>query len=282
MTCLVPARPVLKWAGGKTQLLPQILERLPARIETFFEPFVGGAAVFFALAAEGRFQRAVLADRNPDLVAVYRALQADAEAVIDELSQMRHSEAEYYRIRELSPRRLAQRAARVIYLNKTGYNGLYRVNRSGQFNVPFGRYKKPNICDAENLRAAARVLEGVEIVEADFEEVCVRARPGDAVYLDPPYVPLSKTANFTAYARHPFGPSEHQRLARAFTELERRRVAAVLSNSDTPETRALYRGFRAKKVQVSRAINSRPTARGPIDELLVVAERLKRPRSRAS
>ncbi|MCC6668731.1 MAG: DNA adenine methylase [Polyangiaceae bacterium] len=282
MTCVVPARPVLKWAGGKTQLLPQILERLPARIETFFEPFVGGAAVFFALAAEGRFQRAVLADRNPDLVAVYRALQADAEAVIDELSQMRHSEAEYYRIRELSPRRLAQRAARVIYLNKTGYNGLYRVNRSGQFNVPFGRYKKPNICDAENLRAAARVLEGVEIVEADFEEVCVRARPGDAVYLDPPYVPLSKTANFTAYARHPFGPSEHQRLARAFTELERRRVAAVLSNSDTPETRALYRGFRAKKVQVSRAINSRPTARGPIDELLVVAERLKRPRSRAS
>ena len=282
MTCVVPARPVLKWAGGKTQLLPQILERLPARIETFFEPFVGGAAVFFALAAEGRFQRAVLADRNPDLVAVYRALQADAEAVIDELSQMRHSEAEYYRIRGLSPRRLAQRAARVIYLNKTGYNGLYRVNRSGQFNVPFGRYKKPNICDAENLRAAARVLEGVEIVEADFEEVCVRARPGDAVYLDPPYVPLSKTANFTAYARHPFGPSEHQRLARAFTELERRRVAAVLSNSDTPETRALYRGFRAKKVQVSRAINSRPTARGPIDELLVVAERLKRPRSRAS
>jgi len=282
MTCVVPARPVLKWAGGKTQLLPQILERLPARIETFFEPFVGGAAVFFALAAEGRFQRAVLADRNPDLVAVYRALQADAEAVIDELSQMRHSEAEYYRIRELSPRRLAQRAARVIYLNKTGYNGLYRVNRSGQFNVPFGRYKKPNICDAENLRAAARVLEGVEIVEADFEEVCVRARPGDAVYLDPPYVPLSKTANFTAYARHPFGPSEHQRLARAFAELERRRVAAVLSNSDTPETRALYRGFRAKKVQVSRAINSRPTARGPIDELLVVAERLKRPRSRAS
>ena len=282
MTCVVPARPVLKWAGGKTQLLPQILERLPARIETFFEPFVGGAAVFFALAAEGRFQRAVLADRNPDLVAVYRALQADAEAVIDELSQMRHSEAEYYRIRELSRRRLAQRAARVIYLNKTGYNGLYRVNRSGQFNVPFGRYKKPNICDAENLRAAARVLEGVEIVEADFEEVCVRARPGDAVYLDPPYVPLSKTANFTAYARHPFGPSEHQRLARAFTELERRRVAAVLSNSDTPETRALYRGFRAKKVQVSRAINSRPTARGPIDELLVVAERLKRPRSRAS
>lgn len=282
MTCVVPARPVLKWAGGKTQLLPQILERLPARIETFFEPFVGGAAVFFALAAEGRFQRAVLADRNPDLVAVYRALQADAEAVIDELSQMRHSEAEYYRIRELSPRRLAQRAARVIYLNKTGYNGLYRVNRSGQFNVPFGRYKKPNICDAENLRAAARVLEGVEIVEADFEEVCARARPGDAVYLDPPYVPLSKTANFTAYARHPFGPSEHERLARAFAELERRRVAAVLSNSDTPETRALYRGFRAKKVQVSRAINSRPTARGPIDELLVVAERLKRPRSRAS
>ncbi|MBI3206217.1 MAG: DNA adenine methylase [Polyangiaceae bacterium] len=282
MTRVVQARPVLKWAGGKTQILDQILARLPDRIDTFFEPFVGGAAVFFALAAAGRFRRAVIADKNPDLLAVYRALQADAEGVVRALSGMKHSESEFYRIRALAPRGLVQRAARVIYLNKTGYNGLYRVNRSGQFNVPFGRHKNPTLCDAENLRAAAQVLADVEILEADFEDVCRRARPGDAVYLDPPYVPLSKTANFTAYARHPFGMDEHERLARAFADLERRRVDAVLSNSDTPETRALYRGFRASRVKVARNINSRGTARGPINELLVVAERVTRPRSRAS
>ncbi|MBE7484897.1 MAG: DNA adenine methylase [Polyangiaceae bacterium] len=286
MTLGAPARPVLKWAGGKTQLLPKILARLPERIDTYFEPFVGGAAVFFALAARGSFRRAVLADRNPDLVAVYRALQQDVEGVIRALGRMSHSESEYYRVRALSPRGLVQRAARIIYLNKTGYNGLYRVNRSGQFNVPFGKYKNPNFCDAENLRAAAAALQGVEIAEADFEAVCARARPGDAVYLDPPYVPLSKTSYFTAYDRHPFGQLEHERLARVFAELEGRGVDAVLSNSNTPETRALYRGFRAEKVKVARNINSRASARGPIDELLVVAEpaprRVKRPRSRAS
>lgn len=286
MTVGAPARPVLKWAGGKTQLLPQILARLPERIETYFEPFLGGAAVFFALAARDRFQRAVLSDRNPELVSVYRALQEDVEGVIRALSRMRHSETEYYRVRAASPRGLVQRAARIIYLNKTGYNGLYRVNRSGQFNVPFGSYKNPTICDAENLRAAARALQRVEVVEADFEEVCRRAGAGDAVYLDPPYVPLSKTASFTAYDRHPFGPSEHERLARVFAELGRRGVHALLSNSNTPETRALYSGFRAQKVKVARPINSRPNARGPIDELLVVAEakpaRFTRQRSRAS
>jgi DNA adenine methylase len=273
---------VLKWAGGKTQILSEILELLPESIGTYFEPFAGGAAVFFALAAQGRFKRAVLADRNPDLLAVYRALQTDPEGVVGELEGMHHSEDEYYRVRALAPRSLVKRAARVIYLNKTGYNGLYRVNRSGQFNVPFGRHKNPNFCDADNLRAAGEALAQVEIVEADFEEVCRRARRGDAVYLDPPYVPLSRTANFTAYARHPFGSTEHERLARVFADFERRGVHAVLSNSDTPQTRGLYRGFRAKKVKVARNINSRSTARGPVDELLVVAERVTRPRSRAS
>ena len=282
MTSRAPARPVLKWAGGKTQILSEILELLPESIGTYFEPFAGGAAVFFALAAQGRFKRAVLADRNPDLLAVYRALQTDPEGVVGELEGMHHSEDEYYRVRALAPRSLVKRAARVIYLNKTGYNGLYRVNRSGQFNVPFGRHKNPNFCDADNLRAAGEALAQVEIVEADFEEVCRRARRGDAVYLDPPYVPLSRTANFTAYARHPFGPSEHERLSQSFAALERRGVRAVLSNSDTPATRALYRGFRAKKGKVARNINSRSTARGPVDELLVVAERVTRPRSRAS
>jgi DNA adenine methylase len=281
-------RPVLKWAGGKTQLLPAILARLPERIETYFEPFVGGAAVFFALAQQGRFRRAVLSDRNPELVDVYRALRDDVEGVIRSLRRLRHSEDEYYRVRALAPRALASRAARTIYLNKTGYNGLYRVNSSGGFNVPFGRYANPNFCDVENLRAAALALAGVEIGAADFEQVCLRARPGDAVYLDPPYVPLSKTASFTAYDRHPFGALEHRRLAGTFDDLAERGVAAVLSNSDTPETRALYAHHRPLTVQVSRPINSRATARGPIDEILVVTDgrapkkRATRPRARAS
>jgi DNA adenine methylase len=275
------ARPVLKWAGGKTQLLAPIAALLPARIGTYFEPFVGGGAVFFALAAERRFQRAVIGDRNPDLVAVYQAIQTDVEAVIRELKKLKHSERDYYEIRARNPRGLAQRAARVIYLNKTGYNGLYRVNRSGRFNVPFGRYENPTICDADNLRSVADALGGVEIRVADFEELCARARRGDAVYFDPPYVPLSRTSSFTAYDRHPFGGSEQERLAELFGRLGRRGVAAVLSNSDTPVTRSLYAGFRFESVRVTRPINCRPSQRGPIPELLVVNQELRRPRSRA-
>lgn len=273
-------RPVLKWAGGKTQLLPAISRRLPKHIETYFEPFIGGGAVFFALARERRFERAVIADKNPDLLAVYRALQKDAELVIRRLQSFEHSEKEYYRVRSTKPRGLVERAARVIYLNKTGYNGLYRVNRSGEFNVPFGRYKNPKICDEDNLRAAAEALQGVTIREADFEEACAGAKKGDAVYLDPPYVPVSKTSSFTAYDRHPFGKPEQKRLLKVFAELHARRVVAVLSNSCTPETEELYAGWRTHKVKMARAINSRGSARGPVHELLVEnqPEPVKRPR----
>lgn len=269
-------RPVLKWAGGKTQLLPAICRRLPEHIETYFEPFIGGGAVFFALARERRFEHAVIADKNPDLLAVYQALQKDVDLVIRKLRSFEHSEKEYYRVRSAKPRGLVARAARVIYLNKTGYNGLYRVNRSGEFNVPFGRYKNPKICDEDNLRAAAQALQGVTILEADFEKACAPAKEGDAVYLDPPYWPVSKTSSFTAYDRHPFGKAEQQRLLKVFADLHARRVVAVLSNSCTPETEELYAGWRFHKVKMARAINSRGSARGPVHELLV--ENVKRPR----
>jgi DNA adenine methylase len=262
-------RPVLKWAGGKTQLLDRILPALPEKIEAYYEPFVGGAAVFFALAEQERFERAVLTDRNPELVEVYRSLRDDADAVIRALRRYSYDRDEYYRIRARVPTKPAARAARIIYLNKTGYNGLYRVNRSGAFNVPFGRHKNPNICDKEALLAAARALQAAKIEVGDFEQVAGRARPGDAVYLDPPYLPLSRTANFTAYDRHPFGLDEHRRLARVFAELSRRKVQAVLSNSDTPETRELYAAFTLEPVRVARPINSRASARGPINEILV-------------
>jgi DNA adenine methylase len=264
-------RPVLKWAGGKSKLLPDILPRLPRSIETYYEPFIGGAAVFFALAAEGRFRRAVLGDTNPDLLAVYQALKSDVERVISVLRGYRHGEDEYYRIRAAKPRALPERAARIIYLNRTGYNGLYRVNRAGNFNVPFGRYVNPTICDTERLRAAARALTKVSIEQADFETLIAAAKPGDAVYLDPPYLPLSPTSSFTAYDRHAFGIAEHERLARAFTKLGRSGVCALLSNSDTAQTRALYRAHRVHTVYVARAINSKADQRGAVSEILVSA-----------
>jgi len=263
--------PVLKWAGGKRQLLDRILPRMPERMTTYFEPFIGGGAVFFQLAAEGRFRRAVIADRNPDLVNVYRALKEDVAAVIACLERLarRHSETEYYRVREQRPRTLATRAARTIYLNRTGFNGLYRVNKNGAFNVPFGRYERPKILDVARLEAAAQALTNVEILESDFEDVCARARRGDAVYLDPPYLPVSKTASFAEYHREPFGLEEHRRLARVFAELRRRGVAALLSNSDTKETRELFSEFGLERVSARRAINSDRSARGPVDEILV-------------
>jgi DNA adenine methylase len=270
-------RPILKWAGGKSRLVPMILARLPPQIGTYYEPFVGGAAVFFALAAEKRFKRAVLGDKNRDLIDVYKGVKSDVDAIITLLRDYtrRHDEATYYATRELDPEKLdlAERAARLIYLNKTGYNGLYRVNRQGGFNVPFGRYENPKICNEPRLRAAADVLRarGVSIKVADFEALSERAEPGDAVYFDPPYVPLTKTASFTGYHSESFGAQEHLRLAGAFAALTRRKVVAVLSNSGGKDTKRLYEqeGIEVDRVLVTRPINSKSTARGAVAELLV-------------
>jgi DNA adenine methylase len=274
-------RPVLKWAGGKSRSLPQILAALPTEIGTYYEPFIGGAAVFFALAAERRFRRAVLSDRNPALIEVYQALRDDVDGVIRVLCRYKHNEDEYYRIRSLDPETLdlPERAARTIFLNKTGYNGLYRVNSKGQFNVPFGRYKKPNFCDEKNLRGAAEVLENVELRVQDFEKVIRKAKAKDAVYFDPPYDPVSKTANFTSYHKEEFGQDDHRRLKSTFEELAVRGVSVVLSNSDTPFTRELFSGparakrlaWRVQDIQVSRPINSKGSLRGNVRELLVTA-----------
>ncbi len=276
------ARPFLKWAGGKTQLLPEILRRLPATMDTFYEPFLGGGAVFFALAREGRFRRAVLSDRNAELVELYQVVQGDVEALIVELRRLAkaHSEEQYYEVRARKLRSPVRRAARVLYLNKTGYNGLYRVNRAGEFNVPFGRYERPRILNEEVLRAAARALRGAKILEADFAVACRSATPSDVVYIDPPYLPLSPTSNFSAYDRHPFGIEEHRRLAETFASLAERKVYALLSNSDTPETRRLFGPFGPAYVNVTRPINSKRQGRGAIQEMLV--ENLaRRPRERA-
>jgi DNA adenine methylase len=281
-------KPVLKWAGGKRQLLEPILSfvdrAFPDGIEKYYEPFAGGAAVFFALVSRRKFNKARLSDMNADLIRVYSALRDDADSVILELQKLLdlgHSEEVYYKVRAKRPVKPSARAARLIYLNRTGYNGLYRVNRSGEFNVPFGHYKTmPRILDEPRLRAAGDALQGVELAVEDFEESCKSAKRGDFVYFDPPYVPVSKTANFAAYHSKAFDLAEHERLAKTFARLHKRGVSLLLSNSDTPETRELFSAFDTRTVHATRAINSKGARRGAVPELLVHSAAHKRPKAR--
>ena len=262
--------PFLKWAGGKQQLLRQYAPYFPLNCATYFEPFLGGGAVFFARAP----QRAVLADINPELVNVYTCLRDDPEAVIALLAThaAQHDRDHYYAMRALAPHTLstAERAARLIYLNRTCFNGLYRENASGAFNVPMGRYHNPLICNVANLQAVSAVLQQAEIVQAPFAQVTDRAQAGDFVYFDPPYHPLSATSNFTNYSRFGFGAAEQRQLRDTFAALAARGVRAMLSNSDCPFTRDLYQDFPIITITANRAINVRTERRGKITEILVL------------
>jgi DNA adenine methylase len=260
-------RPFLKWAGGKTQLVPQFMRLIPRRYKRYHEPFVGGGALFFAL----RPQEAALSDINQELIDCYQAIRDDAAAVIAALGKHRYEKDYFYRVRQLDPSALtpAKRAARTIFLNKAGFNGLYRVNSKGQFNVPFGRYRNPTLCDAPNLRACSLALQNVQLVVKDFETAALEARRGDFVYFDPPYVPVSDTSYFTSYIPGGFGWEEQRRLAAVFGKLAKRRVKAMLSNSDVPAVRELYRGFRIDRVEATRRINCNSAGRGSIGEIVV-------------
>ncbi|MET0596013.1 MAG: DNA adenine methylase, partial [Polyangiaceae bacterium] len=259
-------RPFLKWAGGKGQLLGALRERVPS-FKRYFEPFLGGGALFFALQPK----RGVLSDVNDEIINCYKVVRDDVTALIGALGDHRYDEDHYYEVRNTDPATLPpiERAARTIFLNKTGFNGLYRVNRSGKFNVPFGRYAKPAICDQENLRACSEALGDMDIKTSDFEHSAGRAEGGDFVYFDPPYVPVSRTAAFTAYAPGGFGLDAQSRLARLFAKLAGRGVKVLLSNSDVPEIRELYASFRIETIPATRTINCKATRRGPVSELLV-------------
>ncbi len=265
------ARPVLKWVGGKGQLLPQLTKRVPASFGAYHEPFVGGGALFFELATQGKITTAYLSDINPSLIDVYTALRDCVDDVIKILKRHRHDEDYFYQIRSLQPDKLSlpERAARVIYLNKTCYNGLYRENRAGEFNVPFGRYKNPAICDEPNLRAVSRILQPVCIARCHFASVLEVAQPGDFVYFDPPYHPVSTTANFTSYDRNGFGEKDQIQLRDIFSELTRKGVKAMLSNSETPFIRKLYADYAISRVYASRAVNSKADSRGKVAEVIV-------------
>lgn len=270
------AKPIVKWAGGKHRLIGELQKYLPETIDTYVEPFAGGAALFFALASDERgprFRRAILADRNEELVACYRAVKHDVEAVIDALGVYKYDRDLYYQTRDLETEAMSdvERAARLIFLNHTCFNGLWRVNASGRFNVPFGRYSNPRILDADGLREASRALAWAEILHVDFAAATKKLRGGDFVYFDPPYVPVSATANFTAYAKDGFGPDDQERLAKELRRLRDRGVGVLLSNHDTPEAQALYADFAMHVVHVKRPINSDTSKRGEARELLVTS-----------
>jgi DNA adenine methylase len=266
------ASPVVKWVGGKTKLLPALTARMPEHFGRYYEPFAGGAALFFRVAPE----RAVLADSNPDLIGLYRCLATDVAGVIRKLEHHRavHSEAHYYTTRtrwndrELSwP--LVDRAATFIYLNKTCFNGLWRVNRAGAFNVPIGRYTDPPICVPEALRAASALLARATLHCGDYGDVVTDAGKGDFVYFDPPYDPVTPTANFTSYTADAFGPEDQRALADTARRLVARGCRVMLSNSDTPFIRSLYKGFQIERVKCTRAINSNAAKRGEVDEVIM-------------
>lgn len=266
------ARPFLKWAGGKGRLLAQYQPYFPSDFVTYFEPFLGGAAVFFHLSPA----RAVLTDINSELINLYCCVRDQVEAVIERLAEHKaqHCETYYYQVRALPKSQTlspVERAARIIYLNKTCFNGLYRENSLGQFNVPVGRYRNPQIYNPDLLRQVAQTLVGAEIEMRPFQAVLDVATPADFVYFDPPYQPLSATSRFTAYSRFDFSEADQVSLAAVFAQLSARGVRAMLSNSDCEFVRDLYTGFRLVPIEAGRAINSRADRRGKISEVLVLS-----------
>jgi DNA adenine methylase len=272
----IPAKPFVKWAGGKWSLLPQIAPLLPdVTGRTYREPFLGGGAVFFHLRGSSPPARAVLSDALTDLIGAYEAVRDQPERLVTELETLRdlHSKTHFYRVRDFFNARgkgePVLRAAWLIYLNKTCFNGLFRTNRSGEFNVPIGRFTKPRIVDRSRLLAASAALQGIELLNQPFERLLHDAKKGDVIYLDPPYVPLSRTSNFAAYSLGAFGPEEQERLAEVFRKLDKRGCMLALSNSDTPEVRRLYQGFEIQPIRAARSIGSRGASRGTVTELLV-------------
>jgi DNA adenine methylase len=277
-TASVAARPFLKWAGGKQRLLKHYKRLLPESARTYHEPFVGSGALFFHLRAGDFAEHYYLYDANEELVNAYLVVRDRLDALIEALDehQRLHSADHYYQVRAWDQeagweaRSPVERAARLIYLNKTCYNGLWRVNRRGHFNVPLGRYRRPNILDRPRLRAASDTLQGVDVEESDFREVADRAGAGDFVYFDPPYVPLTRTANFTSYYAGGFGQAEQEALAETYRHLDGRGCRVMLSNSDTDLVRELYASYHIIPVEARRAINSQPGKRGPVSEVVVL------------
>lgn len=282
------AKPFVKWVGGKRQLLAQFKDeglyppdKFNPLTNTYFEPFVGGGAVFFDLLPK----KAVLSDFNAELVTTYNIIKKDVEALIHSLNTDNYiyDKERFLEVRALPKERELsdlETAARFIYLNRTCFNGMYRVNKSGHFNVPFGAYSNPKICDEENLRRVSKSLKGVSVINQGYEKVLDKAKQGDFIYLDPPYHPVSETASFTSYTADGFTGEQQVQLRDTFLELHKRGCYVMLSNSDTKFINYIYgelakEGIVINKVSAGRAINSNSAKRGKVQEVLVTNYRNK-------
>ena len=273
------ASPFVKWAGGKTRLVPFIAAQAGLfGASRYIEPFLGGGAMYFGLRKRGLAAPAALTDLNAELIQAYMTVRDDVEELIAALapiaeryagSDATSRESMYYEVRGSKPTTAVETAARLIFLNRTCFNGLYRVNRRGEFNVPHGDYANPAICTPEGLRQSSLALKGADLRTGDFAIACREAGAGDFVYLDPPYQPLSPTSNFTAYTGGGFGIDEQRRLAAAVQGMVSRGALVILSNSAHPGIEQLYAGFHVSRVQMARNINSVGKGRRPVEELVI-------------
>ncbi len=264
----------IKWAGGKAALLKQFDEFLPGKIGRYMEPFLGSGAMFFFVKREYGPKECLLSDVNAELINCFTVVRDHANELAPQLERHRdnHSKEYYYKIRKLDgntfPR--IERAAKFIYLNKTCFNGLYRVNSKGQFNVPIGSYTRPKIYNEETLAKASGLLAGAKLTAMPFEDVLKSAKAGDFVYLDPPYFPLSKTSSFTSYTKTAFGEDEQRKLCAVFRKLDKLGCKVMLSNSAHPFIKKLYKDFRIETVSANRLISCDPSTRGKISEFVVL------------
>ncbi|MEG1411537.1 MAG: DNA adenine methylase [Terrisporobacter sp.] len=266
--------PVLKWVGGKRQLIPEIEKYFPNKYSTYYEPFVGGGAVLFNFQPK----KAVVNDINEELINLYKVVRDDVESLIEDLKKHRNESEYFYDVRSLDRNREKyekltdiERASRIHFLNKTCYNGLFRVNNSGEFNSPFGKYKNPDIVNEITLRAVSKYFNSNDIIFkcGDFEDLLKGIRKGAFVYLDPPYDPVSDSSNFTGYAKGGFNRKEQERLKDLCDKLDSKGVKFLLSNSSTPFIMDLYSDYKIEIIKAKRSINSKGDKRGDVDEVLV-------------
>ena len=263
--------PIVKWVGGKRQLMFELLKNMPKSYNRYFEPFIGGGALFFELQPDNAY----ISDMNEELINLYQVVRDEVDKLICDLQKHDVSKEYFMEIRNIDRTEEyqnwsdVQKASRFIYLNRTCFNGMYRVNSKGEFNVPFGHYKNPRILDENNLINCSNLLQGIEIKHADFSEILKKVKKGDFVYFDPPYVPLSETSSFTSYTKEGFDIDMQFKLRDVCDELDTMGVNFLLSNSDTKLVNDLYKNYNIKKVFASRQINANADGRGKITEVLV-------------
>jgi DNA adenine methylase len=268
----------VKWAGGKKQLLEQFRLYFPNKINRYFESFAGGGAVAFYVIKHYKPKEVYLSDSNEELVNAYNTIKSNVEKLIKELKEYKklHSKEFYLKVRAQDPKGLSdlEKAVRFIYLNKTCFNGLYRVNSKGEFNVPMGNYKNPAIVNEEDLREISRLLKNAKIETKDFTKIKTIVKKNDFVYFDPPYYPISKTSSFTTYTKEKFLDKEQKKLAELFKKLDKKGAKVMLSNSDSDFIKDLYQGYTINTVKASRMINCDAKGRGKINEVVITNYRV--------